>query len=209
MLFSRPSRDQLIALGGVFQACHLVDSLGRLGNCDSRAFATCIHSLFQQNPTSVDAVFDGTSGLAVGFEAMADIFGNSRSRRQPESLRYVLGVLYLEKKVMANKAMLDRIGKGIEGARRQAEHFNETHTNVIANLADLYQQTISTLRFRIQVKGLAEHLQQPDIANRIRCLLFAGIRSAILWHQLGGRRRHLIFNRGDILDGVRDLRRSL
>ena len=105
--------------------------------------------------------------------------------------------------------MLNQIGERLEQASRQAEHFSTSHTNVIANLAQVYQDSISTFRHRIQVNGYADYLQQESIAQRIRCLLFAGIRAAMLWHQLGGRRRHLILNRKDILAQLRDVRVSL
>jgi high frequency lysogenization protein len=51
------------------------------------------------------------------------------------------------------------------------------------------------LQQRIQVKGNAIYLQQPNVAERIRCLLFSAIRSAVLWRQLGGRKYHLLFYR--------------
>ena len=86
--------------------------------------------------------------------------------------------------------MLKNIAEGIDNAARQAEHFSVIHDNVFANIASLYQQTISTLRQRIQVKGNPIYLQQPGVAERIRCLLFAAVRSAFLWRQLGGKRYH-------------------
>jgi CII-binding regulator of phage lambda lysogenization HflD len=58
-------------------------------------------------------------------------------------------------------------------------------------LAALYQDTISRLTMRIHVKGVPEHLRKQAVADKIRALLLAGIRSALLWHQLGGRRWHL------------------
>ena len=51
------------------------------------------------------------------------------------------------------------------------------------------------MRLRIQVSGSGMYLQQPAIAQRIRCLLFAAIRSAFLWQQLGGKRSHLMLQR--------------
>jgi high frequency lysogenization protein len=45
------------------------------------------------------------------------------------------------------------------------------------------------------VQGEPKKLQDPDTVNRIRASLFAGIRSAFLWHQCGGRRWQLLFNR--------------
>lgn len=208
MLFSPPTREQTLALAGVFQACSLVDELARLGTCDQQAFAVSIHSLFEQNPVSTEAVFGSAANLEQGFNAMEKVLGAGRGSQQPEFLRYVLGVLYLQKKVTGNKPILHKIGNGLENAAAQAEHFSETHPNVLSNLADLYQRTISTFNFRIQVSGTADTLRQPVVAEKIRCLLFAAVRAAILWQQVGGKRRHLIFNRNGLLEAVRALRRE-
>jgi high frequency lysogenization protein len=76
-------------------------------------------------------------------------------------------------------------------------------------LSDIYRETISTLSFRIQVAGKVEHLKNENIANRIRSLLFAGIRSALLWHQLNGRRWHLVFHRKRIQETAEIIRKDI
>jgi high frequency lysogenization protein len=94
--------------------------------------------------------------------------------------------------------MMDVIGSRLDKSRQQAEHFSKNHENVIAGLAEIYSDTISTFSFRIQVLGEYRHLQQTRIANQIRTLLFAGIRSAVLWRQLDGRRLKIILHRNKI-----------
>ena len=47
-----PSRDQVIALAGLFQACSLVDTLARTGQVEPNALDTAITSLLEQNPRS-------------------------------------------------------------------------------------------------------------------------------------------------------------
>ena len=91
--------------------------------------------------------------------------------------------------------MLATVGKRLDKAIHQVEHFGSTHDNVIANLADIYTNTLSTFKFRIQVSGDFNYLQQTRISNQIRALLFAGIRSSMLWRQLGGKRWQVIFSR--------------
>ena len=76
-------------------------------------------------------------------------------------------------------------------------------------LSDIYRETISTLSLRIQVAGKAEHLKNENIANQIRSLLFAGIRSALLWHQLNGRRWHLVFHRKRIQETAEIIRKDI
>lgn len=205
-MFSKPTRDQIIALAGLFQSCQLVETLSKNGSVPGDRFNTCIESLFQKNPEHTEAVFGSINDLQLGVETMQELITLNSGSKQSDTLRYVVGVIYLAKKLRRNKAMLNLISERLDQAAKQAEHFSNTHTNVIANLAQTYQDTISTFRYRIQVNGYANYLQQESIAQRIRCLLFAGIRSAILWHQLGGKRRHLIFNRKDILAELRNLR---
>jgi high frequency lysogenization protein len=45
------------------------------------------------------------------------------------------------------------------------------------------------------IKGDQAHLSNVDNAAKIRALLLAGIRAALLWRQAGGDRWKLIFSR--------------
>lgn len=212
-MMRRPTRDQAIALAGVFQACQLVDNLARTGSIPIDQLNVEINSLLEQNPSSTEAVFSyGEHGAAhnleIGIETIEQLFRDKYKNRRPDTLRYVVGVMHLQRKVGKDSAMLEQIGQGMERAKTQAEHFTLSHDNVIANIADVYQKTISTQRFRIQVSGQAGHLQQTSVANRVRCLLFAAIRAAILWQQLGGRRWHFFVFRGHILKHLETLRQE-
>lgn len=207
-MFSKPNRDQIVALAGIFQSCQLVETLSKNGSVPADRFNVCIESLFQKDPETTEKVFGSLDNLQLGIESMQELITLNSQAKRSDTLRYVVGVVYLAKKLRQNKTMLNMIGERLDQASRQAEHFSSTHTNVIANLAQIYQDSISTFRYRIQVNGYASYLQQENIAQRIRCLLFSGIRSAILWHQLGGRRRHLILNRKDILAQLREIRIS-
>tara|TARA_B110000196_G_C20719935_1_gene463707 strand:- start:184 stop:600 length:417 start_codon:yes stop_codon:yes gene_type:complete len=88
-----------------------------------------------------------------------------------------------------------------DGQLRQEQSFEQ--------LATLYQDTISTLSHRIQVHGQEDYLQNDYVSNRVRSLLLAGIRSAVLWHQLGGRRWRLILYRKRLQETASALRRRL
>jgi high frequency lysogenization protein len=41
--------------------------------------------------------------------------------------------------------------------------------------------------------------------HHIRALLLAGLRSALLWNQVGGKRRHFIFSRKQMLKAAQQL----
>lgn len=72
-------------------------------------------------------------------------------------------------------------------------------------IAALYTQTISTLSPRIVVNGRPQHLQVDRTVHWIRTLLFAGLRSAVLWRQLGGGRFSLMFGRKKMLEQAQSL----
>ena len=111
----------------------------------------------------------------------------------------MIGIVSVPRGWSATTVGIKHVGDGITNAKRQADHFSVTHENVIANIAGLYTDTVSTIKGRIQVTGNAFYLEQPAIAQRVRCLLFAGIRSAFLWHQLGGKRSHILWHRNNLL----------
>jgi high frequency lysogenization protein len=94
--------------------------------------------------------------------------------------------------------MLDTLGQRLTRIQGQVEHFGETHENVVASLGELYQDTISTFRQRIVVQGDPSLLQQRMMPERVRTALLGGIRFALLWHQQGGRRWKLLFQRGAV-----------
>lgn len=188
--------DITLALAGVFQAAALVEQLAKTGYIPSDAQTVSISSLLEQNPDSTLAVYGGSSeGLELGLKVMSDLLHHHQNRDYPDTLRYVLGILHLQKKMMGRKDMLESIGTGLEQSARQAEHFGITHENVLANIGSLYSDTISTFKFRIQVNGDFSYLQQTRVANQVRALLFAGIRSATLWRQVGGKRLQVILSR--------------
>lgn len=206
---SQPTRDQVIALAGIFQACHLVETLAKSGSIPADSFATCVHSIFAQNPATTEAVYGNLPALRLGIDAMHELLTMQRGTEPSDTVRYVVGVTHLQHKLSRNRKMLQKLGQGIQRASEQAQHFSETHENVLAALADLYQKTLSTFRYRIQVNGYANYLQQTSTANRVRTLLLAGVRSAVLWNQLGGSRWHLLWHRKNILQHLQGLQRQL
>jgi high frequency lysogenization protein len=84
-------------------------------------------------------------------------------------------------------------------AASQAKYFSETHPNVLSSLADIYVTTIGKLPYRLKVSGQAKYLHHPEIIYKVRALLLAGIRSAILWQQVGGTRWQLLLSRNKIV----------
>ena len=180
------TQEQLIALGGVFQAAVLVDQLARTGQVAEAPLACLLGSLLVRDPGST--------------------LERNPNSLQREPLRYALAMTALERKLEKRGDLLDLIGRRLTQIQSQVEHFGVAHENVIAACGGLYEDTLSTFKQRIQVHGEMRYLQQSATASRVRALLLAGIRSARLWRQLGGHRWQLVLNRRKLLDNLYPLR---
>ncbi|MFO1388784.1 high frequency lysogenization protein HflD [Cellvibrio sp.] len=198
---SKNLQDITLALAGVVQATILVSQVAKTGFAQQDAYKCSIESLFDLNPASTLAVYGGNAqNLRLGLEALRDMLAGNHKHQ--EAMRYALGALHLQKKLAGRRDMMNTIGSRVSQAASQAEHFSSTHDNVVGNLGQIYSETISTFRFRIQVMGDYNYLQQPRIASQIRALLLAAIRSAMLWRQLGGTRWQLLLQRKAIASQV-------
>ena len=94
--------------------------------------------------------------------------------------------------------MFEEVIKGIQGTQKKLEFFDKEHENITASLADIYANTISDIGPKIMIKGDQTHLANPKNASKIRALLLAGIRAALLWRQAGGSRWKLLLERGKL-----------
>jgi len=191
--------QQVIALAGMFQAGSLVREVARTGSAKPATFEYSINSVLKLDSHSVEETYGGIAGVEQGINILANLYTPETKQRDMEISQYVLGIAYLERKLMKNNNLLDKLKSGIENASAQSEIFSSTHENVIANLASTYQETISTLQPRIVVAGEQTYLSETGNANKIRALLLALMRSAVLWRQLGGRRWHLLFRRARLM----------
>jgi high frequency lysogenization protein len=199
-----PTTRQALALAGVFQAASLVDELARTGQVDQRAWDTLIQATVDTNPESFEAIYGGhPNNLRRGLDMLEALVG--RQQADPVVLRYGFSLLLLMNQLRKNTNMMDQLGDKLSHVQHQAEHFGSTHENVIASLGEAYQETLSTFKTRIVVQGDPSMLQSRMMPERVRACLMAGIRFALLWHQQGGRRWKLIFQRKALRRALDDL----
>ncbi len=199
-------RNTTLAIAGVFQAVALVRDTAHEGRCDKEAFDTTINSLFITEPENTEAVYGGIGNLRLGLNTLIAQIAPTDKKPDADLTRYALSAVILTRKLMKKKDSMDTLVNGIERARSQSEHFDDPlHENVIANLADIYVNTVSTLQPRIIVNGAHGHLSHAHIANRVRALLLAAIRSVVLWQQCGGSRWQLLFKRRAIANEAQQL----
>lgn len=203
--------EQTLALAAIAQCAWLVRQLAHHGVASADKFSTAVNSLFVTNPRTSVEVFGSVQNVNLGLQALQELVeGNSSVFSSDQVLRYLMGMLYLEAQLSKRPSMLQQISEGLDKihTRHPTPPYGENQ-DLVRDLARLYQDTLSTLPFRIQVKGDMLRLQNEYLAARIRVLLFAGIRAAVLWRQRGGRRWHLLFLRKRIGRNVNRLLHQL
>lgn len=199
-----PLQEQLTALAGVFQAAALVNKLAHTGQVSDASLAYMLKTLLVRNPETTLDVYGGDDlGLRDGYKLLQAVLERETANLPRESLRYVVSMLSLEKQFSRRDDLLEIAGLRIPKIEQQVELYGLTSDNIASSFGGLYQDTISTFKQRIQVHGDMRFLQQEATAAKVRALLFAGIRSARLWRQLGGRRWHLLTKRGAMLNELR------
>lgn len=196
--------DQTLALAGLTLCVRLVRNVARNGSVDADDLETCIGSLLKINADSVEDVYGGAKRLHSALTLLERQLGSPETV-DTEMARYAAALVYLEGKYQRQTAMQKTVRLGLERATAQAAHFGVTHENVLANIAEIYQNSISQLSPRIVVVGEQRFLENPANANQIRALLLAGIRSAWLWRQCGGGRLGFLLNRRKLRDEAKRL----
>lgn len=190
--------DRTVAFAGLCQAATLVQQVAQDGRCDQDALETSLRAILATNPNSTAAVFSGEENLRVGLECLVKDFDNSPSGS--ELTRYLISLMALERKLSARKDSMSQLGDRIQTTDRQLMHFDLHDEQMLSNIASIYLDVVSPLGPRIQVSGTPSVLQQPTNQHKVRALLLSGIRCAVLWRQVGGKRRHLIFGRKQMVE---------
>ena len=187
--------DQTLSLAGMFQAAVLIDELAATGNCDQAAFDGSFRSLFTFDADSAADVYGGVDCLRRGCNALLDYLGGRSGGSSGNIAYYVLSMMKIAAVVRSRADLSLRLFDGLQAMQRRSAEFSLPRENQVGKIDLLYQQTISHVEPRAIVRGDQGHLLNETVAASIRTLLLAGIRSAVLWQQLGGSKWKLFLRR--------------
>lgn len=204
-------KHRAFALAGILQAAELVNELAAYGNYHLGAFLTSIESLYKLEAENVSAVYGkDLKGIELGLATLEKLLIPEKTMLKKLSLRYFFGLLHLERKLYQRRDLQQVLRARIEKVILQTHYFQNTvHPTVIANLADTYVEVLTKFNFRIMLQGEKQHLSCDDNLNKVRAMLLAGIRSTVLWRQLGGNRWQIMLQRKKYLTAVRSLLQQL
>ena len=187
--------NQTLALAGMFQAASLVDELALHGKCDSTEFDCSFDSLFTIEADTPREALGDIACLVRGFTALGDYLGGENRVPGRNIAYYLLSMLKLSSQVLRDEELSELLLKGLQRIESDRVNFSMSRHSVIYKIDGLYQTCISGLSPRIIVRGEQSYLRNDDNAAKVRALLLAGIRAAVLWQQLGGNRWSLFWSR--------------
>lgn len=207
---SNKYQDIAIALAGVCQSAIQVPKLANTGQCSTSAYDISLTSIFNINPVSTADVFGGTNNIKEGLEFLTHLFNNNQQEKV-EVMRYAFGAISVASKLIKNDDALTRISQRL--TRIQSLYNDENDSAVIEShrdeisyaLAGIYSDIISPITSKIRVNGKVEYLQNTLVQAKVRATLFASVRAAILWYQVGGNRLQLLLMRKNIANAANNI----
>ncbi|MDR0218007.1 MAG: high frequency lysogenization protein HflD [Enterobacteriaceae bacterium] len=198
--------DITVALAGICQSARLVQQLAHEGQCDASAFEITLNSVLNLNPTSTLDVFGNeVQNLRTGLDAMMGMLNSTHSGASAELTRYVLSLMTLERSLSKKASATNELAKRISQLERQQAYFEPMSEGMFNSLAGIYVDVISPIGRRIQVTGSPDILRNTLVQAKVRAALLAGIRSAVLWQQVGGRRLQFMFSRQRLIQQAKEI----
>lgn len=210
MFLNRENAEKFVLpLAAIAQCAKLVSEVAQTGKLDYELADPLLESVLALDAPDVESVYGGAGKLRTGLLLVCEQLNVALPRHDVRVGRIVANLINLERQLGSRRDMQDVLRTRLQQAIRLRTHQPEDDDALIANLAGIYSDTLSTLPLRIQVSGEARHLQAKENQSRIRALLLCGIRSAVLWRQLGGRRRHFVLSRKVVFEAARAVLRRI
>lgn len=199
--------NRLYPLCALAMAAHQVDRLANTGLVHYDELKVLIQSTLNLTPnTPLDVYDNDIDSLRPGSRLLREMLGRGGNRKYPETIRYFISLMQVERQLDKQPKLLEKLRGHLEVAVSQAGELGPTNESVIETLNTAYQETISTLKFRIMVTGNhGRHLQQGNNPAKVRALLLSGVRAAMLYRQLGGGRLSLLFQRSRIFKDLESI----
>ncbi len=188
-------QDQTMALASMMQSAILINKIANGNSINQAAFDCSLDSLFTLKAQSIEEIFGFGDGLIKGLKTLNAYLSGDKQYPDRQIAYYVLSMIKIETKMMKDQPLLDNIQTGLETIQQQVDDFGLSQIAKAHKVDGLYQNTISHIKPRIIVQGDQVHLSNSDNTSKVRTLLFAGIRAAVLWRQKGGSRLKLLFSR--------------
>jgi high frequency lysogenization protein len=203
------TKDQTLALIGLYQSLALVQNIAWEGNSQHSCMVPTVESILKLNPDQFIEVYGSTENLRLGIQTLKTALQNKSEKHAVERTRYAINLMYLASKLEENKQAFSSLGSQIERISNQYESVADSFEDITQDLGGLYREHVSPLGPKVIIEGDPVYLKMDQNASKIRALLLAGIRSIILWKQANGKRWTLLLGRRSLLDNILDLEQRI
>lgn len=207
MNMNQKTIDQVIALAGISQSIRAVQNIAWKGDTNTNDLKSVLLSLLQINAKSAASVYNSSFELSSGLRLIKQQLDANSNGKDTEFVGLLINVLSLQKQLSKNNTIMALLTKKISQLSTQYENKDyeqddSTFEQLLIDCSDIYQQTVSKLPTRIQVKGEPKYLKENKNQIKVRAALLCAMRSAFLWRQSGGSRWNFLFHKQKILDAV-------
>lgn len=198
MLGSPYSPERLLALAGIAGCAHLIDELATSGQADEEEIAFFVSAFLDSSPESGERTLQPNPSYNRAIRLLTN-FPQGNNEKQQRILIYSMQSIQLMQHFMKRRDLLDQLTEELPQIALE-----EPLENQLLSMGSLYEKTVSTLPFRIQIQGSQGYLRQPLVAQKIRGLLFCAIRFALLWQQNGGSKFDFLLRKANIRQLARE-----
>ncbi len=196
-----PSR--ILPLAGLLQALREVRHLAENGRVEQVPLATAMDSIFRLDADSVADVYGGIHAVGEGL-GLVQLYLNG-AMPDPQLPKLTLAILQLERAFSREQATQQALREQLQSLAIRARNEGSTHPEILRELGTLYARHLSPLSPKIMVQGNPHYLGRSDVVAEIRALLLAGIRSALLWRQMGGSQWDFLLRRSQMRQACQQL----
>ena len=192
------------------QSIRIVQNIAWKGETSGTDFKSMIASLLRIDAESAVAVYGGSFEVSTGLRIIKQQLDTSSNSKDPEFVALAINLISLQKQLASNANIMDKLSSKIDklSANYKEMDFYQDEAlfqQILRDCSVAYEQTVSTLSNRIQVKGEPKYLKPKENQIMVRAALLCGIRSVFLWRQSGGSRWHFLFNKKSLLQAASHL----
>ena len=201
-------KNQCISMAAIIQAAHIADEIAVTGKYSEKHLKASVNSVFSVDTSNLVKIYPDLSELKLGLQNLISIFNDGRTYTKSRVVRYTFAIIQLQLILEKDPNMLIQIHEKLRIKNEQETDTLESLFNHCFQAAEIYSTTLSKLRFKIYITGDRELISENNNEKIIRAMLLAGVRASFLWHQFGGRRWKLFFQRRKMVEVARNLSKS-
>lgn len=191
------------ALSALLESCYQIHNIARNGIVDEKVIGALLRGVLKVEPQNTECVYP-KSCLIEGYTYFADL-SKFEQKTVTDLTRYMFELYKLTDKYKKLTEARESLGALISSIRKNLANEVEKCKYTATTLSNWYKTNIFDNHVhQIPIYGEKEMLTNERNMHFIRALFVAGIRSSILWEQVGGTQFGCLWNKSRIAICAKD-----